>query len=98
MSVPFTNWVVQSQKMNGHAERDYHLNAMIRMKEFLNRYRNPTKSIDVAFEREMQQQMDDNQKVLESLFRIIILCGKQGIPLRGHRDDNIPWFEMMVIM
>ena len=41
----------------------------------------------------MQQQIEDNQIVLESLFRIIILCGKQGIPLQGHRDDNISWFE-----
>ena len=62
---------------------------MIRMKEFLTRYRNPTKSIDVGFEREIQQRIENNQKVLESLFRIVLLCGKQGIPLRGHRDDNV---------
>ena len=93
VSVPFTNWVVQSQKMNAHARRDYHLTAMIRMKEFLTRYRNPTKSIDVGFEREIQQRIENNQKVLESLFRIVLLCGKQGIPLRGHRDDNVSWFE-----
>jgi len=93
VSVPFKNWVVRSQKMNAHAKRDYHLTAMTRMKEFLTRYKNPTKAIDVAFETELQQRIEHNQKVLESLFRIILLCGKQGIPLRGHRDDNIPWFE-----
>ena len=93
VSVPFKNWVVQSQKMNAHAKRDYHLTAMIRLKEFLTRYKNPTKSIDVAFERETQQRIEHNQKVLESLFRIVLLCGKQGLPLRGHRDDNIPWFD-----
>ena len=76
VSVPFKNWVVQSQKMNIHAKRDYHLTAMIRMKEFLTRYKDPTKSIDVAFEREMQQRIEHNQKVLESLFRIMLLCGK----------------------
>ena len=79
--------------MNAHARRDYHLTAMIRMKEFLTRYRNPTKSIDVGLEREIQQRIENNQKVLESLFRIVLLCVKQGIPLRGHRDDNVSWFE-----
>ena len=60
VSVPFKNWVVQSQKMNAHAKRDYHLTAMIRMKEFLTQYRNPTKLIDVSFEREMQQRIEEN--------------------------------------
>ena len=31
------------------------------------------------------------QKVIESLLRIVILCGKQGLALRGHRDDQIDW-------
>ena len=28
-------------------------------------------------------------EVIESLFNIVILCGKQGLPLRGHRDDHV---------
>ena len=56
-------WVVQSQRMNAHVKRDYHLTAMIQKKEFLTRYKNPTKSIDVSFEREMQQRIKHNQKV-----------------------------------
>ena len=37
--------------------------------------------------------MENNLKVIESLFKIVLLCGKQGIALRGHRDDKIDWFE-----
>ena len=37
--------------------------------------------------------MEANKKVLESLFKIILLCRKQGFPLRGHRDDSISWLE-----
>lgn len=37
--------------------------------------------------------MDTNQKVLESLIKIILLCGKQGLALRGHREDKISWME-----
>ena len=32
--------------------------------------------------------METNQKVIESLLRIVILCGKQGLALGGHRDDR----------
>ena len=35
--------------------------------------------------------METNQKVIESLLHIIILCGKQELALRGHRDDRIDW-------
>lgn len=29
--------------------------------------------------------------MIESLLQIVILCGKQGLALRGHRDDRIEW-------
>ena len=35
--------------------------------------------------------MASNQKVVESLLKIVMLCGKQGLALRGHRDDKIDW-------
>ena len=63
------------------------------MKEFLTQYRKSTKLVDVGFEREILQRIVNNQKLLESLFRIVLLCGKQRIPLWGHKDDNISWFE-----
>ena len=28
---------------------------------------------------------------IESLLKVLILCGKQGLALRGHRDDRIDW-------
>jgi len=34
-----------------------------------------------------------NQNVLKSLFKIVLLSGKQGIAFRGHREDHIAWFE-----
>jgi len=35
--------------------------------------------------------MEDNKKVTESLLKIIMLYGKQGLALHGHRDDCIHW-------
>ena len=61
---------------------------MIRMSEFLAHYENPSQSISVIMNSEMQRVMETNQKVLESLTKIVLLCGKQGLALRDHRDDS----------
>ena len=34
------------------------------------------------------KQIKENRLKLESILEIIILCGQQNIPLRGHRDDS----------
>lgn len=34
----------------------------------------------------------DNQ-VVESLLKVVLLCGKQGLALCGHHDNNVLWTE-----
>ena len=36
-----------------------------------------------------QRVIDSNKQVIESLLRVAILCGKQGLAMRGHRDDKV---------
>jgi len=93
ITLPFKNWVVQSQKMKAHARSAYHMTAMVRMNEFLIRYQNPALAINVQHDRRLQEIFIKIQNVLKSLFKIVLLIGKQGIAFRGHRDDNIVWFE-----
>ena len=35
--------------------------------------------------------MENNEKVIESLFKVVLLCGRQGLAFRGHRDDHVSW-------
>ncbi len=88
---PFKSWASKTQKMDAHAKMDYHMVTLTRMAEFLARFQNPSEAINVMFDKEAQKRMEDNQKVIESLLKIVMLCGKQGLALRGHRDD--PWTE-----
>ena len=69
----------------------YHHRAMAMMVEFLARYESPSQSVDAVMNCQLRQTMETNQKVIESLLRIVILCGKQRLALRGHRDDRIDW-------
>lgn len=48
-------------------------------------------SINTILNLEEQKIMENNRKVIESLFHVVILCGVQGLPFCGHRDDNIDW-------
>ena len=90
---PFKSWGKILQKASVHGMKNYHLSSMARMTEFLARYENPSQSISVIMDTELQRLMETNQKVLESLIKLVLLCGKQGLALRGHRDDKISWTE-----
>ena len=35
-----------------------------------------------------QEQFTNNTKSLESIVDTLLFCGRQGLPLRGHRDDT----------
>ena len=78
-------------KATTHASKEYHRNAIMKMEEFLVRYRNPSQGVNTLLDNKAKKIMDTNQKVIESLLKIVILCGKQGIALCGHRDDGIHW-------
>ena len=40
---------------------------------------------------QVQRTIDCNLKVIESLSKVAILCGKQGLAMRGHWDDRVQW-------
>lgn len=93
VSKPFSTWVKISTKAKTHAGKEYHLRAMTTMKEFIDRFENPTQAIDVMMQSRLQQLMERNQHVIESLLKIVLFCGKQGLAFRGHRDDRIDWSQ-----
>ena len=88
---PFKCWTKITAKACTHASKEYHLQAMTKMSEFLARYEDPSQSVATMLESHARKIMNSNVKVIESLFKITILCGKQGLALRGHRDDRIHW-------
>lgn len=75
-------------KASIHANKEYHQQAMTKVRA---RYEDPSQSFDTILDSQARKIMDSNVKVIESLFKIAILCGKQGLALRGHRDDRIQW-------
>ena len=69
---PFRSWVNKTQKMNGHSKLDYHLTAMAKMIEFLAWHGNPSQAISTIFEQDAKRRLAENEKVVESLFKIVV--------------------------
>ena len=85
------NWINISHRLDNHSKTDSRMTCLVKMEEYVKRYNDPSKAIDSQCSSKTQKQLKDNQRILESLFKVVLLCGKQGIPLRGHRDDGIDW-------
>ena len=53
--------------------------------------------IDVMLDEVKRQQIEENRKLLKPIVGAIVLCGRQNIPLRGHRDDSSNYLSDVAI-
>ena len=91
MTAPFRTWQKLSDRTLAHGKLDYHLASLAKMSAFLDCYSNPSQAIDTVLVSEARKRMEANKKVISSLLKIVLLCGKQGIAFRGHHDDCFNW-------
>lgn len=89
VSKPFSTWANRAQKVPAHGNLEYHLDSMTKMEEFLTRYIQPSEAVSTKLSKQAQENIQLNYQVIESLLKVVLLCGKQGLALRGHRDDKI---------
>ena len=60
---------------------------MTKAEYLIQRFQNPTATIPYNFETTRKIQISKNRQILKWVIKTIILCGKQCIALRGHRED-----------
>ena len=81
---PFQLWTKQSTAFAAHEAHQYHQDAMTRMVAFRGACSTPTQGVACMLNKEHEEQVAQNTRVLKTLFECV---GKQGLPFRGHRDD-----------
>lgn len=81
---PFTRWKNALENFRSHNECDYHKAAALYATNFLEALKG--ESVAEKMESSAQAQRELNRKKLISIIDTVIFCGRQGIPLRGHRD------------
>ena len=86
---PFTTWAHASERLKAHHTTSrLHKDAVILMELFKKRMQSEIVPIDVlAYSVRQERIAKKNREKLKSILKTI-LCDKQNIPLRGHRNDS----------
>ena len=54
----------------------------------MNQHSNVSRPINEMVDQQFQKQVSENRKKLAPIVDTVLLCGRTGLPLRGHRDDS----------
>ena len=80
-------WTGAKEKLKNHckpAKSSSHLLAVAQFEHF--RLNRPIVVQQMCSD--VKQRIAKNMKILEPIVESVILCGRQNVPLRGHRDDS----------
>lgn len=86
---PYRNWKKAVEHFQHHQNLQYHRTAVIKADNFLTVSSGKTASIENQVDTARARQVQANQERLIPIIKTIILCGRQGLPLRGHRDTGM---------
>lgn len=97
---PFRNWkkaiecfdehffgITPKSVKKGGSGYQRHLECVGKGDMFKQQLRNNT-NVRILMDSALKERQDRNMQVLESIVKTVMLCGKQNIALRGHRDDS----------
>jgi hypothetical protein len=84
----FTNWKKATEKFQQHANSQYHKDAFEKSELFIKVMDGKRLSVDEAVDKGKTAQVMQNRSILHSIVETVILCGRQNLPLRGHRDQG----------
>lgn len=85
---PYRDWKDAINDFKCHAVCAYHVDSMARLVAFKQTHSNPSTRIDATFTTQRAKRIENNRTILKSIIKCLEFCGRQGISLRGHRDDE----------
>ena len=84
---PLTAFTKALELLRKHADKQHHKDAVIRSDEFLKVTRHQQPDVQSQLNQDMAGRIASNRWKLTSIFETIVLCGRQNIALRSHRDN-----------
>lgn len=67
----------------------YHNFSTLKAAEFLKNYKSGEKtSVIVRLDQRKQAMIEQNRRRLVPIFKTVLFCAQNNLPLRGHRDDG----------
>ena len=84
---PLTAFNKALELLRKHADKEHHKAAVVRADEFKKTMSNQQPSIQIRLNRALAERVAINRQKLESIMKTVVLCGRQNIAMRGHRDS-----------
>ena len=87
---PFINLVKATGKggiLEHHQHLQYHKDAVQNFLVLLQHQKHPETDLSLVISRANKESYSMNLHILKSIVEAVIFCGKQNLPLRGHRDS-----------
>lgn len=86
VSEVFNNYKNALEFYRNHSELSYHKNSLLDMDNFVLRHEKKVKNIVEELDSAKAREFAANRLKLKPIVETILLCGRQGLALRGHRD------------
>jgi hypothetical protein len=87
VQVPMTKFKKARDTLFHHNSTSYHAEAMTRMEAFVHMMKTG-QSIDILLSNRRKKEIEQNRRLLLPVVESILFCGRNMLPLRGHRDDG----------
>lgn len=84
----FRSWKKALEKFKEHQDKNYHKDAMEDALNFKMVYENKKEDIVNELDKSRKRQQIENRQKLMPIIRAVLLCGRQGLALRGDRDHG----------
>ena len=87
MSQPLTRFEKALGVLRKHADKGYHIDAVVKAEEFMKVMANQQPDICHRLSQALADRIASNHQNLASIFKTIEFCGCHNIALRGHCDN-----------
>ena len=87
VNTPFRRWIKTSMVLSDHEKLIYHSTALTQADAFRTTMKHPEEAIEGYLSRQAAENVAINRHIIGAMAECVEFCGRQGIALRGHRDD-----------
>ena len=85
---PLTDMAHASTRLDEKSCKKSHTEARAKAQLFLDNIEQRTTDIQTFIDKAMNERIKANRTVLKSICKCVLLCGKQNLPIRGHKKMN----------
>jgi len=93
----FNKWKHAVERFNNHEKTNYHQNSVIDCQSVSAIVIGKSDSVYHQLNKAEKTQKENNRKIIIPVIDSVLICGRQGIALRGHRESGVLKLEDPII-